>query len=74
MKPIAVDSTSLEMIAFDADRQTLQIRFRDQTAYRYLDVPVEVYQALLSAPSKGSYFNRAVRGCFVHVRLGDSLS
>lgn len=74
MKPIAVDSTSLEMIAFDADRQTLQIRFRDQTAYRYLDVPVEVYQALLSAPSKGSYFNRAVRGRFVHVRLGVSLS
>jgi F0F1-type ATP synthase beta subunit len=64
MKTIAVESTSLATIAYDAPRQLLQIEFRDQTIYRYFQVPAEVYAALLRAPSKGSYFNRVIRGRF----------
>ncbi len=64
MKPIAVESTSLATVAYDAGRELLQIEFRDRAIYQYFSVPAEVHAALMCAPSKGSYFNRAIRGRF----------
>lgn len=69
MKPTIVESTTLATVAYDADRQLLQIEFRDRTAYRYFHVPTDVYETLLRAPSKGSYFNRVIRGQFAYVRM-----
>ena len=74
MEAIAVDSTSLATIAYDADRKILQIGFRDQKIYQYLSVPSEVHEELLSAPSKGSFFNRQIRGRYAHHRVQRSLS
>jgi KTSC domain len=68
MKPIAVESTSLATVAYDTGRELLQIEFRDRAIYRYFRVPAEVHAALLRAPSKGSYFNRAIRGQFACAR------
>jgi hypothetical protein len=69
MRPLAVESTTLITIAYDLDRQLLQLEFRDRAIYHYFDVPVDVYQGLVTAPSKGGYFNRSIRGRFVHTRL-----
>jgi hypothetical protein len=74
MKPIAVDSTSLETIAYDPDREILEIGFRDQKVYQYVRVPPRVHEDLLSAPSKGSYFNRQIRGHYLYHQKGRSLS
>jgi hypothetical protein len=68
MKLTVVESTSLATIAYDANRELLQIEFRDRTIYRYRH-PADVHAALLCAPSKGSYFNRVIRGQFVFSRL-----
>ena len=69
MKPIVVESTSLATVAYNADRELLQIEFRDRTIYGYRHVPADVHAALLRAPSKGSYFNRVIRGQFVFTRI-----
>jgi KTSC domain len=61
-----VASSTLATIAYDASEQILQLEFRDRSVYRYLGVPAEVHQALLNAPSKGQFFNRAIRGIFRH--------
>jgi lysyl-tRNA synthetase class 2 len=75
MKPVAVESTILTMVAYDADRALLQLGFRDQDVYCYFDVPVDVHENLLRASSKGSYFNRFIRGRFAYARVSaDSLS
>ena len=74
MKPTAVDSTSLATITYDADHETLEISFRDQKIYQYLSVPSEVHEELLSAPSKGSYFNRQIRGRYAHHQVVNRLS
>lgn len=74
MKTIAVDSTSLATIAYDADRRILEIGFRDQSVYHYLSVPFEVHEALVSASSKGSYFNRQIRGRYAHRQVARLLS
>lgn len=48
----------------------LEIEFHSGGLYQYHGVPEHVYNALMSAPSKGRYFHRAVRGVYPYVRLG----
>ncbi len=75
MKMIAVDSTTLRTVSYDAKRQLLQIEFQDRSTYQYFDVPAAVWEALLQAPSKGAYFNRAIRQRFDYAPVeGISLS
>ena len=69
MNGTAVESTTLATIAYDEARGVLQLEFCSRTIYQYLGVPAIVHQALLMAPSKGSYFNQAIRGRFAYQRL-----
>lgn len=64
MNVTAVESTTLATVAYDAACETLQLEFRSRAIYQYFGVPAAVHAALLCASSKGSYFNRAIRGCF----------
>jgi hypothetical protein len=66
MKRIAVESTSLAAVAYQAERELLQIEFRDGSIYQYFSVPAELHDGLLQATSKGGYFNRAIRGKFAY--------
>ena len=59
-----VASTTLLALAYDDAREILQLEFRSRAIYLYYGVPAAVYKALLGAPSKGSYFNRVIRGRF----------
>jgi lysyl-tRNA synthetase class 2 len=69
MKWIAVDSTTLRSLAYDADRRLLQIEFQDRSQYQYFDVPVSVQEAFLGAPSKGAYFNQFIRPRFGYAQV-----
>jgi KTSC domain len=64
MNETRVESTTLLALAYDDAREILQLEFRSGVIYHYYGVPVAVYEALLDAPSKGSYFNRIIRGRF----------
>jgi hypothetical protein len=67
MNETVVESSTLAALAYDEARGILQLRFRSRAVYRYYGVPAAVYKALLGAPSKGSCFNRAIRGRFPYV-------
>ncbi|MEK9134085.1 MAG: KTSC domain-containing protein [Pseudomonadota bacterium] len=64
MNSTAVESITLATVAYDDARELLQLEFRSRAIYQYFGVPAAVHEALLRAPSKGSYFNRAIRGRF----------
>ena len=64
MHVTAVESTTLATVAYDRARGLLQLEFRSGAIYQYFGVPAAVHEALLGAPSKGSYFNRFIRGRF----------
>ena len=68
MHTTAVQSSTLATIGYDSARGILQLEFRkrNRAVYRYLGVPGPVYDALWAAPSKGRYFNLAIRGRFPH--------
>lgn len=61
---VAVESTTLATVEYDEAREQLQLEFCSRAVYLYFGVPPTVYEALLSAPSKGRYFNQTIRGWF----------
>jgi len=64
MNEMKVESTTLRALAYDGDREVLQLEFCTRAIYHYYGVPPAVYESLLGASSKGSYFNRVIRGRF----------
>jgi hypothetical protein len=71
MLATAVKSTTLTAVAYDSASQVLQLNFRSGAIYYYFGVPVGVYQDLMAADSKGSYFNQNIRNRFPYHRLVD---
>jgi hypothetical protein len=69
MNVTAVESSTLATIAYERNRELLQLEFSSGALYRYFGVPPAVHEALLCAPSKGSYFNHAIRGRFPYSRI-----
>ncbi len=72
MNVTAVESSTLATIAYDRTRELLQLEFNSRALYHYFGVPVAVHEALLRAPSKGSYFNQAIRGKFPYSRISNA--
>jgi hypothetical protein len=64
-----LDSTTLADAAYDDRHHQLRLDFRDGSRYLYSGVAPDLYRALLSATSKGSFFNRYIRGHFHHAKL-----
>ena len=69
MIAVAVESTTLATVAYDAAALVLWLEFRNHAAYCYFGVPAAVHQALMGADSKGAYFNRHVRNRFPYRRI-----
>jgi len=59
-----VDSSNIEQIGYDSDTSELHVVFKDGSLYVYSDIPVQIYEELLGAASKGSYLNREVKGVY----------
>jgi hypothetical protein len=63
-----VQSSLLSSIRYSIDA-TLDLEFRNGAIYRYFAVPHTVFEGLIAAESKGTYFNRSVRSRFPYQRL-----
>jgi hypothetical protein len=72
MNSTAVESTTLARVAYDDVRELLRLEFRSRAIYQYSGVSPAVHQALLQAPSMGSYFNRVIRGRFPYALVSDA--
>lgn len=54
------DSSMISAFRYDESKQILEVRFRNEDTYRYLNVPGEVAEGLRQAESKGSYMQANV--------------
>lgn len=61
MQRTPVESRSLSSVGYDPTSSTLEIEFHSSGTYQYFGVPPEVYDGLMSASSKGSYFDRCIK-------------
>ncbi len=60
----AVDSTLVEAVCYDNAMQELEVIFTNGRTYRYVQVPRDVYTALLAAESKGRFMHTQVLGVY----------
>lgn len=58
---LPVQSSNIAAIGYSDVCQVLQIDFVNGTRYRYLDVPSQVFQGFLNAPSKGRFLNNIIK-------------
>ena len=66
---VAVESSAVEAVGYDAERRELRIRFTGGAVYAYVDVPQDTYRAFLDADSKGTFVNCEIKPRFRYRRL-----
>jgi hypothetical protein len=64
-------SSAIRHMHYKPELEELSIWFApDGRRYKYFGVPQRIYLALRDSPSRGQYFNRAIKGRF-ECRLAD---
>jgi hypothetical protein len=69
-KLLPVKSSNVDSIGYDYSKSILYVAFmpsdkvKRKSLYKYLDVPKKIYERMISAPSKGKYLNKYVKGKF----------
>lgn len=61
MERQSVSSSLLASIGYDAENEILEVEFNHGGVYQYFDVPEDVYEELMNAPSHGVYFSANIR-------------
>jgi KTSC domain-containing protein len=56
----SVNSSAIRAIGYDGS--TLTVEFHTGRTYEHPDVPDAVFEGLMQAPSKGTYYNQHIRG------------
>jgi hypothetical protein len=70
IKTVKVDgSSNVAEFSYDPLRHQLDVTFHNGQTYRYIEVPVQVYEALYIAPSKGKFLASQVKGRFAYQRV-----
>jgi hypothetical protein len=59
-----VQSSNIRSVGYDSASRTLEVEFHTGSIYQYFGVPEAVYQTLMRAPSKGTYFHDHIRDRF----------
>lgn len=59
-----VDSSSLVSVGYSPEVSTLEIEFHHGASYQYFAVPRHIFDGLLAAASKGTYFNEHIKGLY----------
>ncbi len=61
MEMQSVSSSNLAAVGYDYDSATLRIEFHKSGLYEYYGVSADVYEGLLGASSKGTYFDQFIK-------------
>jgi len=70
MQRESVSSSNLASIGYDANNEILEVEFlKSGDVYQYFDVPQNVYNELINAPSHGVYFSANIRNDYKFEKL-----
>jgi len=67
---VRVQSSNIRSIGYDTESMVLEIEFHDGGVYQYSNVPQHVYEGLMLASSKGSYFHQRIKGRYRYRKVG----
>lgn len=66
-QPVA--SSNLRSVGYDQTSRILEIEFNNSRVYQYFDVSDYIHAGLMSAASKGTYFNEKIKDRFPYKRI-----
>ena len=69
MKRQSVESSNLASVGYDAENEILEVEFNHGGVYQYFDVPENIYNDLINAPSIGSYLAQNIKGRFRYSKV-----
>jgi len=69
MDRVPVASTNIRSAGYEAISETLEVEFTSGSIYQYFDVRESEYEGLMSAASKGRYFNQNIKDCYRYVQV-----
>lgn len=69
MKRENVSSSNLASVGYDEENEILEIEFNHGGIYQYFNVPINEYEALMSAVSHGKYFAANIRNDYEYQKL-----
>ena len=61
MERTPVQSSNLASVGYDSASMILEIEFLKGGIYQYLNVPSDIYNGLMNAGSKGTYFDQNIK-------------
>jgi hypothetical protein len=64
MRRTRIASSVIYSIGYDEEKHILEVEFGLRRVYRFAKVPRKEYEALMTAPSAGRYFNTVIRKKF----------
>ncbi len=70
LKLETVESSMIHAVGYDPEKRILEIVFNSGRTYQYWNVPSDVYEGLMQAESKGSYFRSVILDMFEYKRIG----
>ena len=66
---LSVKSTTISKVRYNKDTNTLDIEFPGGRIHRFLEVPPEVFEELMSAESHGQFFHDQIMGKYRCLRI-----
>jgi hypothetical protein len=69
MERVPVESTLLRSVGYDPVNETLELELRRGRIYQYFQVDEDILRQLLTADSKGRYFNAYIKDQYPYRRI-----
>lgn len=69
IKMYVVESSNVQAIGYD--KGSIYVMFKNDSIYKYQDVPTEIFNGLLEAESVGKYLNKEIKKTYECSRIWD---
>lgn len=69
MEMQSVSSSNIASVGYDEEKKILHVTFNQGRTWEYTSVPKEVFDAFLSASSKGQYFHKHIRSAYSYMEV-----
>lgn len=66
---VTLESSAIVLVVYDELERSLEVHFRGSGSYRYFEVSLSTFEALLAAESAGTFWN-SVKDKYAYERLG----
>lgn len=62
-------SSNIAKLRYDDQSGTLFVEFRSGSTYKYDNVPYDIWNVFISAPSVGKFFNSTIKGVYKETKV-----